>query len=405
MSGWLLPGMAFALVLASGFGHGGEILWGQGLVTLAGAVGLIGLATAQHCVCHRSLRLAAVAWALVVAWCIAQALPLGVAVHPSWVSARSILSDVGPGAIAIDPQATVDAAIRLAAYAGVFALGLTMARQPGEWLVWLALGISTVVVLGLAVDATSAGPAGLAKVRHWGDAAFPFANRNHFCVFAGIGVLAAVGSLFQPASWRCWRRYAACGAVLICLGAAFASHSRAGLMGMAIGVGVTLVCNGLPRRWLVWIVLAGGGVGMLFAAGVIVRFDTLAAATQLRLAIVTSAAELAWQAPWAGVGSFDLAIQEIAPPFGQGMVQSAHNIMLESVVERGAPATLLAITALALVMGQCARSIQASGAGKVYGATALGVATMVLLHGMVDFSVHSPTCSASIRVRAARQTR
>ena len=137
MSGWLLPGMAFALVLASGFGHGGEILWGQGLVTLAGAVGLIGLATAQHCVCHRSLRLAAVAWALVVAWCIAQALPLGVAVHPSWVSARSILSDVGPGAIAIDPQATVDAAIRLAAYAGVFALGLTMARQPGGgWCGW-----------------------------------------------------------------------------------------------------------------------------------------------------------------------------------------------------------------------------------------------------------------------------
>lgn len=387
-----------ALIFASAFGHGGEMLWGQGLVALAGAIGLIHVAAVKHQPWSRLLSVAALAWATLVAWCIAQALPMGLAVHPSWIAARSILEGLGPGAIAIDPQATLDAAIRLAAYGGVFALGLHAAQRPGDWLIWLAVGIGVTVIVGLMVDANSVGPAGLAKVRHWGDAAFPFANRNHFCVFAGIGVLAAIGSLLDPIGRIGWRRYVACAALLVCLGAAFASHSRAGLLVLACGVGVTVFLNRPPHRWLVIVFIAASALALLFAAGVVVRFETIGAAARLRLDIMAAASELAWQAPWTGVGSFDLAIQGIAPPFGQGMVQSAHNIVLESLVERGAPATILAIAAITLVVGQCARSIQASRAGKVCGATALGVATMVLLHGMVDFSVHSPSIAALVAI-------
>ena len=105
---YTLPfGTTLALIFASAFGHGGEMLWGQGLVALAGAIGLIHFAAVRRLPWGRSLYVAALAWVMLVAWCIAQALPMGLAVHPSWIAARSILEDLGPGAIAIDPQATV----------------------------------------------------------------------------------------------------------------------------------------------------------------------------------------------------------------------------------------------------------------------------------------------------------
>ncbi len=136
----------------------------------------------------------------------------------------------------------------------------------------------------------------------------------------------------------------------------------------------------------------------MFAIGTIVRFDSTLADWDVRFAIMTTAWELVWQYPWTGVGSFDLAVPSVAPGSWPALVQSAHNIVLESLVERGLPATLLSGIAIALIMGQCARSIRSGSAGKVRNATALGVTTMVLLHGMVDFSVHSPTIAALVAI-------
>jgi hypothetical protein len=139
-------------------------------------------------------------------------------------------------------------------------------------------------------------------------------------------------------------------------------------------------------------------VAALFAAGAVARFATFETALELRGEIMEVSWLLAWQRPWVGVGSLDLTLQAVAPASWPALVQSAHNVVVESFVERGAPATIVAVVALVLVMGQCARSIRSSAAGRVVNAAAFGVATIVLLHGMVDFSVQSPTIAALVAI-------
>lgn len=394
----MLTILVVALVLVSGFGQGGEALWGQGLVAIAGAVGWSAMALWPRRPWPAALRGAGLAWGLVILWTVIQALPLGIAAHPSWFGVASLLGMPAAGSIAVDPQASFDAAIRLAAYAGVFALAVQAAPSSTLLLSAIAVAVAAVASLGLAVDSQTVGPAGLMKVRHWGDAAFPFANRNHYSVFAGIGALAALGQLVTAPSYRGWRTVIWLSVLLVCLGAAFASHSRAGLAALAVASAAMIVYLNPRRRVWLPVVLAGLALAGILTAGTLARLETLDEALALRGSIIAAAAGLATQYPWTGVGSFDLAFQAIAPAWNEGMVQSAHNILIESLAERGWPSTLAAIVAIGLVLGQCARSIALSGNGKVAGATAIGVATLVLLHGMVDFSVYAPTIAALVAI-------
>ncbi len=393
---YALPALALALVMASAFAQGGETLDGQALVQIAGAAGFAALAVGPAWRWSWPLQAAAAAWMLLVLWTLAQAAPLGIGAHPVWQAGQAVLGDPMPGSIALDPRATADAALRLTAYAGLFALGLVAAAPVNAW---IALGTAAIAATSLIAGDQQIGVTGLAKVRHWGDAAFPFANRNHFCVFAGIGGMAAAAALLALPERR--RRLATVllsAALLTCLAGAFASHSRAGLAALAAGATVMLALTLPDRRALLTTAVIGVAAAAVFAAGTIVRFETFAEAAALRLDIIGRAFNLSLDRPWLGTGSFELAFQSVLPAYPQGLVQSAHNILAESLVERGWPATAAAILSLLLVLGQCARSIAGGGASRVRGATAIGVATMVLLHGMVDFSVHAPTIAALVAI-------
>lgn len=396
-----LLAVAFTAVIASAFAHGGETLGGQGLVLAGGAAGFAGVALATPLQWSRSIRMAGLAWILLITWCWVQAMPLGLGTHPAWQEAGAILGNQETGAIALDPLAARDAAWRLTAYAGLFLLGISAAPAAGTVTAWVALAIAAVATLSLVVGADTVGPAGLAKVRHWGDAAFPFANRNHFCIFVGIGALTALAALLMQLMQRDfprWRTALLVAALAACLSAAFATHSRAGLAALAAGSAAMLMLA-LPNRRMRTVAAAIACVcALTFAAGTLARLETLSEAAALRLDIVGEAFHLSLQRPLLGQGSFDLAFQAVSPAYPQGMVQSAHNILAESLVERGWPATALAALALLLVVGQCARSTVRSGAGRVQPATAIGVGTMVLLHGMVDFSVHAPTIAALVAI-------
>ena len=392
-----LAGLALAAVIASAFAHGGETLTGQALVLAAGAPGFAALALEPAPGrWPLAIRAAALAWGGLAIWCWLQAAPLGLGVHPVWPKAVQILAEAQAGAIALDPQAAREASLRLAAYAGLFALGLsaTAAAAKGVVMPALAGAIAAVCAISLMIG-DNQGPAGLAKVRHWGDAAYPFANRNHLCVFAGLGVLAAAAGLLDRTRKPGWQAALLLAALLACLAAALATHSRAGLAAIVAGGGVLLVLARGNRAATLGLA-AAGAIGLAFAAGTFARLESLPEAAALRFDIITEAFRLALQRPWLGQGRFDLAFQAVSPAYAQGMVQSAHNILAESLVERGWPATALAVLALALVLGQCARSAVGSGAGKVQSATAIGAATMVLLHGMVDFSLHAPTVAALV---------
>lgn len=387
-----------ASTFVSAFGHGGEVLWAQGIIVGAGSIGFLCLAFEKSVQWPLAVRMAAFSWLALVSWTLFQTLPFGIAEHPSWELARSIDGTLGPGTIANDPQATLDATLRLAAYAGLFAVGYSVCTAQHLWLLALAAGIGCVAVLGLLADPVMTGPAGLAKVRHAGDTAYPFANRNHFCIFAGVGIVITLGALTDMRAWQGWRSVAHCCILAICLVAVLSSHSRSGLAAVVMGSAVCCWCIRINAQRLAILIAAGLGLAAVFAIGTIVRFDSTLADWDVRFEIMTTAWELVWQYPWTGVGSFDLAVPSVAPGSWPALVQSAHNIVLESLVERGFPATLLSCIAIALIMGQCARSIRSGSAGKVRNATALGVTTMVLLHGMVDFSVHSPTIAALVAI-------
>lgn len=393
-----LLAVALAAVIASAFAHGGETLGGQGLVLAAGAGAFAGMALAPTVRWPLSIRMAGLAWIALITWCSIQAAPLGFGAHPAWQEAGAILGSQEIGAIVLDPLAARDSAWRLTAYAGLFLLGFSAAPEAHTVTTWVALAIAAVVTLSLVIGADTVGPAGLAKVRHWGDAAFPFANRNHFCIFVGIGALTALAALLMQRDFPRWRTALLVAALATCLSAAFATHSRAGLAALAAGSAAMLILA-LPNRRMRTVAAAIACVcALTFAAGTLARLETLSEAAALRLDIVGEAFRLSLQRPLLGQGSFDLAFQAVSPAYPQGMVQSAHNILAESLVERGWPATALAALALLLVVGQCARSTVGSGAGRVQPATAIGVATMVLLHGMVDFSVHAPTIAALVAI-------
>lgn len=395
----VLPALALVLVMASAFAQGGETLAGQGLVLAAGAAGFACLALAPPAQWPPPLQAAAAAWALLVVWTFIQAAPFGLGAHPAWQAAQAVLAEPMPGSIALDPYASVDAALRLAAYAGLFALGLVSATMAAPVAGWIVLGTAVIAGVSLLAGDQPLGPAGLAKVRHWGDAAYPFANRNHFCVFAGIGGLTAAGTLLaSPERRHPVAAFLIAMALLVCLAGAFASHSRAGLASLAAGAAVTLALMLPGRRTLLAAATLAVAAAAVFAAGTIARFETFADAAALRLDIIGRAFDLSLHRPWLGSGSFDLAFQAVSPAYPQGLVQSAHNILAGSLVERGWPATAAAVLALLLVLGQCARSIPGGSASRVRGATAIGVATMVLLHGMVDFSVHAPTIAALVAI-------
>lgn len=395
----ILPAFALTLVFASAFAQGGETLGGQALVLAAGAAGFAAMAFGPAWKWPWPLQTAGAAWMLLVFWTLLQAAPLGFGAHPTWQAGQAVLGEPMPGSIALDPQAATDAALRLTAYAGLFALGLAAAAQATLVTTWIALITAGIAATALVVGDQQLGATGLAKVRHWGDAAFPFANRNHFCVFAGIGALAAASLLLTwPHSRNRTLVVLPIGAMTVCLAAGFASHSRAGLAALAAGAAVMLLLALPDRRVLLATVGIGLAVMAVFAAGTIARFETLAEAAALRMDIIGRAFELSLDRPWLGSGSFDLAFQAVSPAYAQGMVQSAHNILAEALVERGWPATGAAIVALLLVLGQCARSMSDGSAGRVRGVTAIGVATTVLLHGMVDFSVHAPAIAALVAI-------
>ena len=393
--------LVLMLVLASPFAQGGETLVGQGLVIVAGATGFAVMALAAPFVWLKEMTWIATCWAGLIGWCLIQATPLGIALHPVWNAAAPVLGEPLAGSIALDPQAATDAAARLAAYAGLFAAGVTAAHFGHTVWVWngLALGVAAIAASALFAADWDVGPAGLAKVRHWGDLAFPFANRNHFCVFAGIGALATLPGLIGGRQHRLWLKGLLAGALLVCLAAAFATHSRAGLASIAAGGFVTFALA-LPRRRALLVVTVAAGTSALFAlafaAGTLVRLDTLAEAMSLRLAIIAAAFEFALQRPLLGAGSFDLAFQAVAPAFPQGLVQSAHNVMAESLVERGWPATGLAVVALLLALLQCTRALVLGGIGRFCAAAAIGIATLTMLHGTVDFSLHAPSVAALV---------
>ena len=396
---WLLLGLA-------ALGRGGEAGWAQGLVLLAGGIGAATIAAAlTGRPLPRSLLAAGLLWLVICLWCLVQSLPLPALAHPLWAEAAATLSAitgqkaVPTGSIALDPHAARSDGLRLAAYAGLFALGLALA-QAGH--AARTLGITTVTVtlfaaaaLLLVPDAHSTDPG---KIRHAADAVFPFTNRNTFCAFAGAGLIVCLASLTAGGArrWPLWL-----GMAVLCSAGVLAAHSRAGLAATAIGCATALMLNRPSRPVLFATLAAAAALAVLSLLTLTtLRLAEIGHDLPVRLAIWQASAAIAADHFWLGLGSLDQALQMQPGDWGERHIRRAHNIYLQSVAERGLPATMAAIAAILLCARHAWRAASppddtpSAPSATATKAAALGVLALFASHGLVDFSLYAPVNAA-----------
>lgn len=385
--------VTLVLLAAATLGRGGEAGWAQGLVLLAGALGLAS-ATLTSVRLPRLMIVAAALWLLTILWCWAQSFPLRPLVHTLWADAAKALPGMSGGGIALDPYAAQGDALRLLAYGGFAALGLSLAARGQAQRATLAIA-ATIALFSLAALLLVPDQPGAAagKVRHAADAAYPFTSRNTFCAFAGTGaVIAAANLAALPRRATLWWLTV----LAICTAALLASHSRAGLAATLIGL-ATAILIARPSRRTVPLAMAAAAIlataSLLSLTGL--RATALPDDLGIRTAIWQASAAIALDHLWLGLGSLDRALQMQPGDWGERHILRAHNIYLQAIAERGLPATIAALSAVALALTHSARGLRnRHPAGRVRPAIAFGATAVFASHGLVDFSLYAPTNAA-----------
>lgn len=384
---------ALLLLTAATLGRGGEAGWAQGLVLLAGGLGLA-TAALTPMFPPRQLHAAALLWLLPIIGCWVQSLTLPAFAHPFWAEAAKALPGIGSGSIALDPYAAQSDALRLLAYGGFAALGLSLAACGQAQRATLAIA-ATIALFSLAALLLVPDQPGAAagKVRHAADAAYPFTSRNTFCAFAGTGaVIAAANLAALPRRATLWWLTV----LAICTAALLASHSRAGLAATLIGL-ATAILIARPSRRTVPLAMAAAAIlataSLLSLTGL--RATALPDDLGIRTAIWQASAAIALDHLWLGLGSLDRALQMQPGDWGERHILRAHNIYLQAIAERGLPATIAALSAVALALAHSARGLRnRHPADRVRPAIAFSATALFASHGLVDFSLYAPTNAA-----------
>ena len=383
--------LAGMLLLTGTLGNGGSASWAEPLFVTAGAVGFI-VAAVSKTHLQTALKAALVCWLSATAVHFFQSDPWPIVdVSPALAGAEP--SSMVFALAAADPMASFRSGLYLAAIPGLFLLGHISAKVLTEdallKLILAAVAGFAAVSLLSDIDPIQASPG---QLRHPGDAVFPFSNRNTFCLFAGIGAVIAAAKLSRRGSAPfSGSEYFWVLALVLCCIAVIASHSRAGLAAVAVGVAiVSWPAIRHPRRLLFAAAIAGGALIATLISNTGLRFLAIEQDLAVRGASWRAAAEIASHHLWFGIGSLDLVMQAYPGQWGDRHIQRAHNIYLQSIAERGLPASLLLATAVGLAVLCIARANKRGIVSKPLGSATLAVLAMFAIHGLVDFSVSAP---------------
>lgn len=384
---------------------------------------LLAAGRAQAPMPWRTFRVPAILFLLALVWPVAQTLPFasGTMAQPVWTEMATTLG--GDGArLSLDPGRGVSALMQWLTHAGIFLLALQLGRQrPREGLLVLAWGGCAYALYGLAMHML-----GIEKIlwmdkwAYQGTVTSTFVNRNAYAAYAGIGMICCMALLIDRLHrrGRGWRLrdvvenslvhaspYAI--ATLI-LGMALAlTQSRAALA--ATGAGLLVLWAGLwgagimRRRsallsmggliLLGLLVLSLGGEGTLnrlAEAGI--RDDTRDILNRIGWNAFLNAPLTGY-----GLGSYPtvLSIHRDATLSQPETFLHAHNLHLEMVLEIGAVATLLLYASVGAVLLTCLAGLRQRRRDQIYPAVTLAVATLLILHGLVDFSLQMPAIAAT----------
>ncbi len=371
----------------------------------------------------RTFRLPAILFLLALIWPVAQILPFvpTTSVEPVWNEMAAVLGGDATR-LSLDPGRGISALMQWLCHAGIFLLALQLGRQrPHEGLLVLAWGGCAYAVYGLAMHML-----GIEKIlwmdkwAYQGTVTATFVNRNAYAAYAGIGVICCMALLVDRLRQhrRGWRLRDRAENILVhaspyaiatlTLGMALAlTQSRAALVATAAGLLVLwagLWGAGIMRRRSA--LVAMGGLALL---GVLV-LSLGGEGTLSRLAeagIQDDTRDILNQIGWNaflnapltgyGLGSYP-AILSIYRDVSLSQPETfvhAHNLHLEMMLEIGVIATLLLYASIGSVLLTCLIGLRRRQRNQIYPAVALAIATLLILHGLVDFSLQMPAIAAT----------
>ncbi|MHB1218017.1 MAG: O-antigen ligase family protein [Alphaproteobacteria bacterium] len=375
----------------------------------------------------RILALPIAVFAALLLWFFFQASSISPASwhHPIWRQAGDALGTDLPGAISLNPEATIAGIMRFAGYAGVFFLALQFGRAPerAHVIVWIvAMAGLAYALYGLALKFS--GTNMILWYERWaypGSLTSTFVNRNSYGTYAGLGAIATLSLMnmaFAQSLERGLRTRAGIihfldnlkpslfflvAAFVVIATALLFSQSRGAFLASILGIGTLFAMMALRRQNKTG-AASGSVVAFFVAAAVLVSFSGSATLNRLgdwvsegdgRAAIFVLSAHAIAEHPilgW-GLGSFRGVFQIMRDSTFPVLVwayQQAHSSYLELALEAGLPAFTLMMALLAGMVGLCVRGVLRRRRRVIYPAVGLAATALVAAHAAVDFSMQIP---------------
>jgi O-antigen ligase len=411
---------------------------------LSAAVGIVALAWAVSA--WRAPALATIAWRrhafltvpflAVLAWAFVQSATFTPESwhHPLWPSAGQALGRALAGAISLDPGATEEAAMRLAAYGAVFFLIMQLGRDPDRarqalWVVVLAG--AAYAIYGLTIELGGENTIlGYSKWAYGDSLTSTFVNRNAYAVQVGLALIAALALLSDAirgsGRYGLTRRAGiahaleslpAAAYVLLAIAVTLATalvmtRSRGGLATSAMAVAALALTLGLRRETA--------------RAGIALGVGTLVGA----IAILAISGGLLWSRIAEGIGQSTgrdlihaLARETIAdrPWLGHGLgtfgelfriyrddrfgwaspaYREAHSTYLELAAELGLPAATLLILVVTTIAALCLAGAVRRRRARIYPCVGVAAAMLVGLQALFDFAIQIPAVAVTFATLA-----
>lgn len=431
-AGDLLFRLLSAVVVLAPLPFGGQRPWAWTL--LAVLIGGLLLSWAALAALRRAaapvnagrLWFVVLSFSIAVGWAVFQTLPkMAELAHPLWAEAEAALDASTRQAISVAPALGWTALLRLTTYAGAFWLALQLGRNRDR----AKLGLQTMAAAGFVYAAYGlvmhlSGHEAILWYAKWayvGDLTSTFVNRNSYGAYAGLGLvccLALAVQAFSRFSMAIGPRFAAerlilqAGPPLLAAGvvatALMLSHSRGAFLasgGAVLALLAAMTAGGLTSRRAIValsaaLATAGGTVVAVSGGVTLQRLITQTEIEGDRGNLYRLTADAVADAPWTGHGfgafaSSFRAYRDVSLP-RPVIYDFAHNVYLETAMDLGLPAAAALLCSIAGVVWVCLRGLRRRRRDQIYPAVAVAAATLIGLHGLVDFSAQMPAAALAL---------